>query len=266
MQAAYCQNINLRVAGMRILEARALRGVAVGELFPQTQTMNGGYARAGVSENVANRVSTPQRWFDQWNHGFGLAWEIDFWGRFRRAVESADAELDSSVENYDDVLVLLLAETASSYVNLRTYQERLGYAVKNVASQENALRIAEDKLRHGAATQRDVEQARTVLEQTRALIPQFEQGIRTSNNQLCVLLGLPPQDLVSTGLGDAAIPRTPPDVAVGIPADLIRRRPDVRKYRARCRGPVCTNRHCRIGFLSADFHQWHFGLVVAIVD
>ena len=249
MQAAYCQNINLRVAGMRILEARRLRGVAVGELFPQTQTMNGGYARAGVSENVANRVSTPQRWFDQWNHGFGLAWEIDFWGRFRRAVESADAELDSSVENYDDVLVLLLAETASSYVNLRTYQERLGYAVKNVASQENALRIAEDKLRHGAATQRDVEQARTVLEQTRALIPQFEQGIRTSNNQLCVLLGLPPQDLVSTGLGDAAIPRTPPDVAVGIPADLIRRRPDVRKYER-----DAAAQSARIGIAESDFY------------
>ena len=203
-----------------------MRGIAVGELFPQSQTMNGGYTRTGVSEDVANLVATPRRWFSQWNQGFNLGWELDFWGKFRRAVESADAELDASVENYDNVLVLLLADVASSYVEMRTYQERLNYAVQNVAAQENALRIAEDKLRHGAATQRDVEQARTVLEQTRALVPQFEAGQRVANNRLCVLLGIPPRDLVAAGLGDAAIPRTPPDVAVGIPADLIRRRPE----------------------------------------
>jgi NodT family efflux transporter outer membrane factor (OMF) lipoprotein len=249
VQTASRQNINLRVAGMRILEARALRGIAVGELFPQSQTMTGSYNRAGISENVANRVATPQRWFDQWNHGFGLAWEIDFWGRFRRAVEAADAELDASIENYDDVLVLLLAEVASGYVELRTFQERLSYAVQNVAAQESALKIAEDKLQHGAATKRDVEQARTVLEQTRALVPLFEQGERVANNRLCVLLGIPPQDLVAAGLGDAKIPNTPPEVAVGIPADLIRRRPDVRKAE-RAAAAQCA----RVGVVESDFY------------
>ena len=177
------------------------------------------------------------------------AWELDFWGRFRRAVEVADAELDASIENYDDVLVLLLAEVASSYVEMRTFQERLSYAVKNVASQENSLRIAEDKLRQGAATQRDVEQARTVLEQTRALVPQFEEGERLANNRLCVLLGLPPQDLVAMGLGEASVPQTPPEVAVGIPADLVRRRPDVRRSEREV-----AAQSARIGIAESDLY------------
>jgi NodT family efflux transporter outer membrane factor (OMF) lipoprotein len=249
VQTASRQNINLRVAGMRIMEARAVRGVATGELFPQSQTMNGGYNRVGVSENVANRTATPQRWFDQWNNGLNLSWELDFWGRFRRAVEAADAELDASIENYDDVMVLLLAEVASSYVELRTFQERRGYAIKNVAAQENALRIAQDKLEHGVATKRDIEQAKTVLEQTRALVPQFEEGQRVANNRLCVLLGRPPQDLVAMGLGESSIPIAPQDVAVGIPADLIRRRPDVRKAERE------TAAQCaRIGIAESDFY------------
>ena len=249
VQTAYCQNISLRVAGMRILEARAMRGIAVGELFPQSQTVSGGYTRTGVSEDVANLVATPQRWFGQWNQGFNLGWELDFWGRFRRAVEASDADLDASIENYDDVLVLLLADVASSYVDMRTFQERLSYALKNVAAQENALKIAEDKLRHGAAAQRDVEQARTVLEQTRALVPQFEEGQRVANNRLCVLLGLPPRDLVAAGLGDAAIPRTPLDVAVGIPANLLCRRPDVRKAER-----DAAAQSARIGIAEAEFY------------
>jgi NodT family efflux transporter outer membrane factor (OMF) lipoprotein len=237
------------VAGMRIMEARAIRGIAAGELFPQSQRMNGGYNRVGVSENVANRTATPQRWFDQWNTGFGLGWELDFWGRFRRAVEAADADLDASIENYDDVLVLLMAEVASSYVEMRTYQERLSYAVKNVDAQENALKIAEDKFQHGTATQRDVEQARTVLEQTRSLIPQFEEGQRLANNKLCVLLGLPPRDLTALGLGEASIPKAPPEVAIGIPADLVRRRPDIRKAEREA-----AAQSAKIGIAESDFY------------
>lgn len=250
VQTASHQNINLRVAGMRILEARAMCSIAAGELFPQSQTMTGGYNRVGVSENVANRTATPQRWFDQWNTGFGLGWELDFWGRFRRGVEAADAELDASIENYDDVLVLLLAEVASSYVEMRTYQERLSYAIKNVNAQENALKIADDKFQHGAATQRDVEQARTVLEQTRSLVPLFEEGQRLANNKLCVLLGLPPRDLAAMGLGgNVSIPNTPPELAIGIPADLVRRRPDIRKAER-----VAAAQCAKIGIAESDFY------------
>jgi NodT family efflux transporter outer membrane factor (OMF) lipoprotein len=249
IQTASRQNINLRVAGMRIMEARAIRGIAAGELFPQSQVANGGYTRAGVSETVANRVSTPQRFFNQWQAGFGLAWELDFWGRYRRALEAADAGLDASIENYDDVLVLLLAEVASSYVEMRTYQERWDYAAKNVTAQEGALKIAEDKFQHGAATQRDVEQARTVLEQTRSLLPQFEEGTRVANNKLCVLLGVPPRDLAAAGLGAGPIPTAPPEVAVGVPAELVRRRPDVRKAEREA-----AAESAKIGVAESDFY------------
>lgn len=223
---AASQNINLRVAGMRIMEARYRRQIAAGELFPQLQEAAGSYTRAKVSANTAS--VPPNLWFSDTTVGFGASWELDFWGRFRRAVEVADAELDASIENYDDVLVLLLAEVASSYVELRTFQQRRTYAINNVTAQENSLRIAEEKKKQGVATARDVEQARTVLEQTRALIPQFDAGQRVANNRLCALLGMAPQDLAEQ-LGQAAIPQTPPDVAIGIPADLVRRRPDIRK-------------------------------------
>jgi NodT family efflux transporter outer membrane factor (OMF) lipoprotein len=246
VQTAARQNVNLRVAGMRIMEARYLRKIVVGELFPQLQEAAGSYTRNKLSANTAN--SAPDLRFNNVDVGFNASWELDFWGRFRRAVESADAELDASIENYDDVLVLLLAEVASSYVEMRAFQERLIYAHENVAAQENSLKIARDKLEQGAATQRDVEQARTVLEQTRALVPQFEAGRRLANNRLCILLGIPPQDLMET-LGEKAIPRTPPEVAVGMPADLLRRRPDIRKAEREV-----AAQSARIGIAMSDFY------------
>lgn len=224
--AAYRQNLTLREAGARILEARNRRRVAAGNVFPQLQEAAGGYGRNKIPETIAN--APPELWYSQWDAGFNATWELDFWGRYRRAVAAADAELDASIEDYDDVLVLLLAEVASTYADLRTFQQRVEYARQNVISQEQSLQITQDKFRNGVATERDVQQAITVLEQTRALIPLYETGARLANNQLCVLLGFPPQDLTPM-VGKAPIPSARPEVAVGIPADLVRRRPDVRR-------------------------------------
>jgi NodT family efflux transporter outer membrane factor (OMF) lipoprotein len=246
VQAASRRNINLRVAGMRILEARYRRQIAVGELFPQLQEAAGSYSRNKLSANVANAPA--ELWFSNWDVGMNAAWELDFWGRFRRAVEVADAELDASIENYDEVLVLLLAEVASSYVEMRTFQERRSYAAKNVIAQENALKIAEERFENGKATKRDVEQARTIVEQTRSLVPEFEAGQRVANNRLCILLGLPPQDLAGR-LGESPIPQTPPQVAVGIPADLIRRRPDIRRAEREV-----AAQSARIGIAQSDLY------------
>jgi NodT family efflux transporter outer membrane factor (OMF) lipoprotein len=246
VQTAAGQNINLRVAGMRILEARYRRQIAAGACFPQLQDVVGSYSRNKLTANAAN--AAPVLRFDNWDLGFNATWELDFWGRFRRAVESTDAELDASLENYDDVLVLLLAEVASSYVEMRTYQERLNCAVKNVTAQENSLKVAEDKFNAGTATKRDVEQARTVLEQTRALVPEFEAGERLANNRLCVLLGFPAQDLAAR-VGRSPIPQTPPEVAVGIPADLVRRRPDVRRAEREV-----AAQSARIGIAQSDLY------------
>jgi NodT family efflux transporter outer membrane factor (OMF) lipoprotein len=247
VETAYQQNLSLRVAGARILEARARRGIAAGNLFPQLQEAAGSYTRNKLSEQTS--FVPPEVWFSNWDAGFNLAWELDFWGRFRRAIEAADAELDASIENYDDVLVLLLADVATSYVQYRTFQERLSYARQNVEIQSRAYQLAQDKHQAGASTERDVHQARQVLEQTRALIPQLETGLRQAGNALCVLLGIPPRSLEEVLGKEGTIPRTAREVAVGIPADLLRRRPDVRRAEREV-----AAQSARIGIAAADFY------------
>ena len=222
---AYRQNLSLRVAGFRIIEARAQRGIAAGELFPQSQQAFGNYTRNNISANSPN--AAPLRFYEDWQTGANLAWEIDFWGRFRRAVEAADANLDQSIYNYDDVLVLLLSEVAQSYINIRTAEQRLEYARKNVEDQQISLNLADVKFRNGATTRLDVTQGQSNLSQTQATIPPLEVSRRQASDQLCILLGMPPRDIDAILAGKRGIPSAPPQVAVGIPADLIRRRPDV---------------------------------------
>src|SRR5262249_12863693 len=136
-------NLTLRQAGFRVLAARAQVGIAVGELFPQQQFMAGSFSQNALSVEVANREATPQRFFGNWDYGFGLAWEIDFWGRFRRAIEAASDQLDASVANYDDVLVTLLGDVASTYVQIRTLELQLAYIRSNVKLQKRTLAIAQ---------------------------------------------------------------------------------------------------------------------------
>ncbi len=227
MHDAYGANLTLRAAGERIAEARAARGIAIGNLFPQTQNVSG----AHTVNKASDRVSSPlgDQWFQNVNAGLNVGWEIDFWGRFRRAIEASDASLDASVADYDNVMVLMLAEVANSYIQYRTFQERLALAQQNVEIQRQAYELAGNNFRAGASTERDMQQARQVYEQTRSLIPEFEQGVRLANNSLCVLLGIPVQDLAPR-LGDTGfIPVAPGEAAVGIPAELLRRRPDVRQ-------------------------------------
>jgi NodT family efflux transporter outer membrane factor (OMF) lipoprotein len=245
VETAYGQNLSLRVAGMRVLQARAQQAIAVGGLFPQSQQAFGQYSRVNLSANEANNPTlasaflppgTPPVFtnhFSDWQTGFNLSWELDVWGRFRRNIESANAELDASVEDYDAVLVTLLADVASNYTRLRVAQQRINIARANVRIQEEVLELAEEKYRVGTATKLDVEQAKTVLEQTRALIPAFEIEQGQANDMLCTLLGMPPRDLATElgpepGPNDMPMSKTPDWVAAGIPADLLRQRPDVR--------------------------------------
>jgi NodT family efflux transporter outer membrane factor (OMF) lipoprotein len=227
--SAYKQNLTLRQAGMRVLEARAQLGIAVGTFFPQNQAMTGSYQREALSGKTANRgLGTSQQFFfSQWSFGFTLAWELDFWGRFRRAIESAGANLDASVEDYDDVLVTLLSDVAIAYVQMRTLEKRIAYAQKNVVIQRETYEIA--KAKKGVfATGLDVDQALSTLKQTEAGIPELEIALRQTTNLLCILLGIPPEELRAK-LGQRDIPTAPPDVVIGIPADLLRRRPDIRR-------------------------------------
>ena len=247
IQTAYQQNLTLRVAGLRILEARALRAVAVGEFFPQSQQATGSYTRAGASLNNVN--TPPTRFTDDWNLGANLAWELDFWGRFRRSIEAADAHLDASVENYDSALVLLLSEVAQRYIDVRTAEQRLEYVRRNVEDQRVSLNLAQLKFRNGATTRLDVTQGQSILGQTEALIPLLEALRRQAANQLCILMGMPPQDLNEMLGGRRPIPSASPRVAIGIPADLMRRRPDVRSAERQV-----AEQSAMIGFATSDLY------------
>jgi NodT family efflux transporter outer membrane factor (OMF) lipoprotein len=225
---AYRQNLTLRQAGFRVLEARAVRAIAVGEFFPQQQFATGDYTHNAISKLVANSAQNVKRFFDQWDLGFKLAWELDFWGRFRRAIESANASLDASVENYDDVLVTLIGDVATAYVTIRTLEQEIAYLRRNVADQKGNYEKALAAFRGGQKNEAAPAQLRSVLAQTEALIPQLEQQKRQAADQLCVLLGIPPIDLEAK-LGAGPIPTAPAEVAIGVPADLLARRPDIRR-------------------------------------
>jgi len=225
---ATSQNLTLREAGFRILEARAQLGIASGSLFPQTQQAFGGYQREAASLLSGDSNAFPQQFFNQWAFGFNLSWEIDFWGRFRRAVTAAEDTLGASCANYGNVLVTLQSDVAANYVLVRTLQQRIEYVRENVELQQKVLDIADRRMKAGAKSASAAHQARSTVEQTEAQTPQLRVAVRQACNRICVLLGMPPSDLEKE-LGPGVIPTVPAVVVVGIPAELLRRRPDVRR-------------------------------------
>jgi NodT family efflux transporter outer membrane factor (OMF) lipoprotein len=226
---AYRENLSLRIAGVRVLEARAQLGIAVGGLFPQTQQAFGSFQYNRTSERAPQAAFLSSNLsYRQSEIGLQAAWELDFWGKFRRAIESADASLLASVADYDNTLVSLTADVANSYVLIRTLEKRLDIARQNVETQKENLKIAEARFRYGTTSQLDLEQAKTVLNDTLASIPVLETQLRQAKNALSVLLGLPPGHLTSFLEGTSEIPVSPPEAVVGIPVDLLRRRPDIR--------------------------------------
>jgi NodT family efflux transporter outer membrane factor (OMF) lipoprotein len=245
VERAYAQNLTLEASGLRVLQAQAQRGVAVGGLYPQSQALRGLYARNVGSQNTG--VPFDPRAFDTFRAGFDVAWEVDLWGRFRRGIEAADEDLLASLADYDDVLTSLVGQVVSTYVQIRVSESRLALAQSNVLVQRDSLRIAEVRFEAGGTTQLDVQQALTQLTDTEALIPERQIEIAQGRNALAVLLGIPPAELGDM-LGPATgIPAAPPTVAVGIPADLIRRRPDVRAAERRL-----AAQSARIGVAFAD--------------
>ncbi|HKB41664.1 MAG TPA: efflux transporter outer membrane subunit [Gemmataceae bacterium] len=278
INTAYQQNLSLRVLGTRVLEARAQQAIAVGNIFPQTQQATGQYSRVNLSRNapnnptslgpflqtVTNRLGLPPSRggfvnnFSDWLFGFNLSWELDFWGRFRRAIESANATLDASVENYDDGLVTLLADVATNYVQYRVAQQRIRIARDNIRIQQGLVALVERQQKVGTATSLDVEQLRTLLEQTRSTVPALQITLGQANDTLCILLGIPPRDLepdLGPGpeLGREPMPNTPNWAAAGIPADLLRQRPDVRSAERQV-----AAQSAQIGVAEADLYPTFF--------
>ena len=223
---AYHQNLTLREAGYRVLQARAQLGIAIGEIFPQTQAMTGDFLRQASS----GATGSTQRISSRWDYGFTLAWELDFWGKFRRAVESNRANLQASVADYDDVLVTLLGDVATAYVQYRTAEERIKYATQNADIQAQVLEITKVKAGPKSAVPRKWMWIRPKAPCTRRrpASPRWRSrcGLPTTNSVSCSAF---PRMQLQARLGKAPIPVAPVDVAVGIPADLLRRRPDVRE-------------------------------------
>ncbi len=245
---AYRQNLPLQISGLRILEARARLAFAIGGLFPQQQEFFGNAANTGVSKNASNSAFLDR---DHWDFitGFDASWELDFWGRFRRGVESAQASLIGSTAAYDDALVSLTAEVARTYILIRTNQVLIDLARENAGVQEEGLRIADSRYRNGATSELDVSQSITLLESTRATIPQFEISLQQSKNALSTLLGQPIGQLEPFLGGPRLIPSAPAEVAVSVPADLLRRRPDIHSAEL-----AAAAQSARIGIAKADLY------------
>ena len=251
VQIAYQQNLTLREAGTRVLQARAQRALVAGNLWPQEQALSGKYSRAqiGLLEQPQLAPATGfRRSFDDWLLAGNLSWELDIWGRFRRAIESADAGLDASVGEYDAILVSLIAEVVTAYIDIRTFEQRLQYARGNVGIQQKSLQLTQARAEEGRTGNISVYLSESNLEATKASMRPLEIGLRQANNRLCTLLGQPTVDLTQS-LGEGVIPTAPLEVAVGIPADLLRRRPDVRAAERRV-----AAQSAQIGVALADLY------------
>ncbi|HSG29786.1 MAG TPA: TolC family protein, partial [Candidatus Krumholzibacterium sp.] len=161
VEEASLQNLGLQGAGLRILEARAQLGIATGNLYPQVQQVNVGAATVGGSSHAANSIGGDLS-FKDLTASLDAAWELDFWGKFRRGVESADARYLATIADYDDIMVTLTAEVARTYILIRTLEERIRLAEESVAIQKRSLEIAENRFEGGLVTELDVQQARSL--------------------------------------------------------------------------------------------------------
>ena len=225
---AYEQNLSLRDAGFRVLAARAAYNITVGGFFPQNQAAVADYGRYQFSQNVGAFNTVSSGAFSYWGTGLNLSWELDIWGKLRRNIEAAKGKYQASVEEYDAVLVNVIADVADRYTDYRVAEKQVADISRLAEIQRGSLQIARAQFEEGIKSELDVSQSKTNLANTEALIVRFEKNSRVASNALCMVLGIAAEDLHDR-LGDQDIPTTPPFITAGIPADLLRRRPEVRQ-------------------------------------
>src|SRR6185436_14335280 len=226
IERAAQSNLALKLAQARVREARGLQGVSTGALLPAVGA-GAGYSRNRGSENVPLPGAGKQSNFYQ--AGFDASWEIDVFGGIRRSIEAADASVDASVEARRDVLVTLLAEVARNYIETRGIQAQLAIARQNLDAQKKTLELTQARFQAGRAAELDVVRAQAQVSTTGSQIPVLESARIQATHRLGVLLGREPGSLREELLKTAAIPAPPPEVPVGLPSDLLRRRPDLRR-------------------------------------
>ena len=222
IEEALLASPDLRLAQARLREARARRMVAVSDYYP-TVTASGSAIRSQSSEESGSGDTR-----DLFQAGFDAAWEIDIFGRVRRSVEASEADLEATEADLQNTRVSLAAEVATTYFLIRSLETRLSIARDNLTTQAETLQLTQWREQAGLVSSQDVEQARTNMEQTRAGIPGLENSLAESKHRLNILLGKTPGSPQANLDPRTDLPAIPDRIAIGIPADTLRRRPDIR--------------------------------------
>jgi len=243
------QNNNLEIAGLRVLEAQASLNIVRGNRYPQQQVVLGEATALGASENNANTVAGDLE-FTQFTVGASASWEIDFWGRFRRGIEAAEANQQAALADYDEAVVLLVATVADVYTLIRATEEQLRLARESAAIQQRSYEIVDLLFRRGDSSELDTLQAKTLLLSTQAVIPGLEASLQQAKNAMIALLGMMPSDIDALLVREEpAPPALPAETSVGIPADLLRQRPDVRRAELQA-----LAQNARVGIATANLY------------
>jgi NodT family efflux transporter outer membrane factor (OMF) lipoprotein len=237
-------NLDLKLAEARIRQARAARGIAVAGIGP-TVNASGAAVRSRSTITTANK--TQGIISNLYQTGLDSSWELDIFGGTRRKIEAADADLQAAVEDRRDVLVTLTAEVALNYIDLRAFQQRTDIARQNLKAQEHTAELTHKRFEAGFVGRLDVANADAQAATTASLIPLLESSARQAIYSLGILLGREPAALLEELTPAAAIPAAPPEVPAGLPADILRRRPDIRRAEAQIHSATA-----RIGVATAD--------------
>ncbi len=225
----YHNNLDLQTAGVKVLQTRAQLAQTVGQLYPQQQSAVGNFTYTRLGGTSLNSILPST--FDTASLGFSANWEVDFWGKYRRAVQAQDAVFLGSVAAYDNALVSLTADIAATYIKIRTDQALMRITQANIEVQKIGLRIARARYSAGQTSLVDVEQAATELAQTQATLPGIITDLQQQKDALAVLLGTLPNAVDSLVNPVKKIPQAPSSIAVGMPKELLARRPDIQEAR-----------------------------------
>ncbi|MGE8065429.1 efflux transporter outer membrane subunit [Pseudomonas sp. NPDC089569] len=249
-QRALTDNLDLKLAGSRLQQSRAVRQVVTADRYPTTAA-TGGYAR---KRNSGEGLLDPsgnngQSTFNLWDAGFSAAWELDLWGRVRRETEAADATLEVAENDRRGVLISVLAETAQDYIQLRGVQNTRAVTEQNLEVARHSLELSQLRLADGVATDLDVAEAAAQVAAIESRLPALQQRQSQLINALSLLMGEPPQALAVELSTDAPVPQTPHQVAIGLPSQLAERRPDIRQAEARLHAATAS-----IGVAKGDFY------------
>jgi NodT family efflux transporter outer membrane factor (OMF) lipoprotein len=228
IERAVHTNLDLRMAAACVREARALRGVAAADQFP-TVTVSSAYARNRRSTNVTTTPRNIAPDYNLFQSGFDAAWELELFGHVRRRVEAVSADLVATEDTRRDVLVTLLAEVARNSVEVRGFQQRLDITRANIRAQQQTVELTTARFAAGRSSELDVAQARANLATTEAQVPVLTSSLTQAMHRLSVLLGQPPGALLGELARVQPIPLGPASVPIGLPSDVLRRRPDVRQ-------------------------------------